>query len=254
MRAPRFRPSGFLVLALFFGFHAADSHARSIPVFKGPVIDEVGLLSSSETQAIETRLRQLLQTQRVAMAILIAQTLGDDTLEGFSIRVAEQWKLGEHKSDRGIVFLIVPQARKLRLEIGYGLEGMLPDLLSRRILDEEAVPAFRDQEYAAGILQTIDRVSVIVGNQSGSKSLARPHIPVGKRRFPIALLLALAWITIIFLTRRMRPSGRTLWSSNRSWRHEPPTVGWGGGWGGGSGGGGFSGGGNFGGGGASSSW
>lgn len=245
----------FLGGLLLFATPKVLAQPRPVPTFKGTVVDEVGLLRSGEAQAIAQRLFQLKNAQSISMAVVIAQSLGQETLESFSMRVVEAWKLGDRKSDRGILFVLVPQARKLRLEIGYGLEGVIPDLMSKRILDEEAVPAFREQEYGTGILRTIDRISAIVGQEPGSQPMVRPQIPLGKRRFPITLVLAVFWIVIIVLSRRVRP-GRGVWTSSRSWRHQAP-EGWGGGFsrgGGFLGGGGFSGGGRFGGGGASSSW
>lgn len=247
----------WVALFLFVGLPSA--WAQEIPEFSSPVVDELELLSPQEKEQVAHLLVALLRTADISMAVYITQSLQGLTIEDFSIKVAEKWKLGGKQTERGLLFVIAPRDRKLRLEVGYGLEGSIPDLAARRILDEHVVPYFKNSQFADGITEAITVIASKVGKNLVRPRQYRPHIPIGAGRLPIVVLLVLFWIFVSIL-RRMAGTGHGMWSSRGGSRF-PRSLGggsFGGGWGGGgggfTGGGGFSGGGGFGGGGSSSSW
>ncbi|RYZ73418.1 MAG: TPM domain-containing protein, partial [Proteobacteria bacterium] len=132
----------------------SDTKAPAGPVLPNgrlePVVDQANLFSDQEKLVIEERLRALKKEANVEMAIFTTPSLDGLPLEQYSLKIAEAWKLGEQKTDRGLLFLIAPQDRKMRMEVGRGLEGDIPDLATQVLMNEIARPEFRSAGYAQG--------------------------------------------------------------------------------------------------------
>ncbi len=228
--------------ALLLIFCTWNAFAIQVPYLSGPVVDELRLLSPAEKSKIETTLATLNASEKVQMAILIVPDLQGEEIEPYSIAVADQWKLGKKKKDEGLVFVIAPNQRRMRLEVGRGLEGDIPDITAKRILSDGVGPYFKQQRYGDGILSAI---GIIAEKLQVPLTGFTPPRRRGGSPFPMGVLL-LFGIFIIF-TSLFRQGHRYYGGGG---------GGWGGGSGGGwSGGGGFGGGGGgFSGGGSSSSW
>lgn len=214
-----------------------------------PVVDEVGLLNPNEAAELDRMVRQILQKSSVELSIFIAKDLRGLPLEDFSIAVVEKWQLGKKKTDRGLLFLIAPKERKMRIEVGYGLEGDLTDAYSGRILDQRVRPYFRQGNYYQGL------VSGLAGIQE--KIPLGIELPEQKEiRLPFWLIFVLVVFVVLFShLRSFTRYGYVGRGSRRGWGGYSSGSSWGGsggGWSGGSSWGG--GGGGFGGGGASSNW
>ena len=197
------------------------------------------------------------------MVIAIFRSLEGESLEDYSIRLAQQWRIGQKGLDNGLILLVFAQERKVRVEVGYGLEPTITDVVASQIIRESIAPRFREGRYGAGLEAA---VAAVFGRIEAKASPARPkpegtHLPlVGLVAFLGILgvigviLLQEAFSSRRFLQRNGYTAGRGGWV--------PPVIVpplWGGGWsgrGGGGGGGGFlgGGGGSFGGGGASGDW
>jgi uncharacterized protein len=106
------------------------------------------------------------------MVVLMVPSTKPEPIETYSIRVAEAWKIGRKGQDNGVLFLIAKDDRKLRFEVGYGLEGVLTDVTSRRIIAETVAPFFRQNQFAAGVNAGVDRVIAVVGK--GEPLAAKP--------------------------------------------------------------------------------
>lgn len=243
-----------LFLLFWAGLASAWDGGVDIPP-PAPVVDEAGLLPAQDAQYIDRLLRELKERSGVEISVYVASSLRGRVIEDFSMAVAEQWKLGRKKEDRALLFLIAPKERKMRFEVGYGLEGDITDAYSRRVLDNVVKPYFQSGEYGAGILAGLSAISEKV--PLGLKEGEAPAPKRGRGGTPtIFWFLIIGALLFIFVTRLFGISS----PSYRSYRR----GGWGGGWGGGGwGGGGFGsgggsswggGGGGFSGGGASSSW
>ncbi len=228
--------------------------ALEVPPLKGRVNDHARLVPAESARKLETRLAVFDQETGHQVALLTIPSLEGDALESFSIRVAETWKIGRKGFDNGVILLVVVKDRKLRLEVGYGLEGVLPDAIASRIIREIIVPRFRANDYAGGILAGIDAVLKTIRGEPLAKSAPRPR-PVESWGLNIFLLLMLFFIPAFFGAYEFYPRRRRSAPWRIHGRGQHPFR-WGGISGGGSfGGGGFSGGGGgFGGGGASGSW
>jgi uncharacterized protein len=196
------------------------------------------------------------------MVIALFRSLEGESLEDYSIRLAQRWRIGDKRLDNGLILLVFRDERKVRVEVGYGLEPTITDVVASQIIRERIAPRFREGRYAAGLEAAV--AGVFERIEAGA-SPARGGRPEGPRVPALGLLGFVAILGVIavillqeaFSSRRfLQRNGYT--AGRRGWVPPvvvPPT--WGGGWGGGrgGGGGGFSGGGgSFGGGGASGNW
>lgn len=150
---------GLIAVAAFIGLatvSVAYADPVAVPDFSGWVVDQTGTLDAATKAQLETRLEQLNTSKGAQLAVLIVPTTGEDTIEGYALRAFEQWRVGRKSVDDGILFLVAKDDRTLRIEVGYGLEGAVPDILAGRIIREQITPHFRQDDYAGGILAGVD--------------------------------------------------------------------------------------------------
>ncbi len=129
---------------------------QPVPELRAPVTDLTGTLSQEEIQAIETRIRQLEAEHGSQIAVLIVDTTRPETIEQYAIRVAEKWKLGRKDVDDGVLLLVALRDHRVRIEVGYGLEGAIPDVTAKRIIEEYITPAFRRGKFGQGIQNGVE--------------------------------------------------------------------------------------------------
>jgi uncharacterized protein len=140
-----------LVLRLTVLLVALTVHATEVPYLAGRVNDVAGILSNSTHAELESLLKTHEDSTSNQVAVLIIPGLEGESLEEFSIKVAETWKLGQKGKDNGVLLLVARDDRKVRIEVGRGLEGDLTDQTSGMIIRHEIVPRFRDGDYDAGV-------------------------------------------------------------------------------------------------------
>jgi uncharacterized protein len=151
------------VVALTWAFAAVADVA--VPQLVGRVVDQTGTLSAGDIDALSAKL-QTFETQKGSqVVVLIVPTTDPETIEQFSIRVAEAWKIGRKKVDDGAILVVAKNDRHLRIEVGYGLEGALTDVTSRRIIDEDITPKFRSGDFAGGITAGVDRMIHVIDGE-----------------------------------------------------------------------------------------
>jgi uncharacterized protein len=129
-----------------------------VPPLQGRVMDSQGYTSESFRQNLETLLLNHEVKTSNQIAVLIIPSLQGEVLEEYSLKVAETWKLGQKKKDNGVLLLIAIEDRKMRIEVGYGLEGDLPDVICRRILDFKMKPKFKNEDYEGGIQDGVSSI------------------------------------------------------------------------------------------------
>ena len=137
----------------------------AVPPLTGPVVDQTGTLSSDDIAALTQKLRDFEARKGSQIAVLIVPTTAPEEIEQYSIRVAEAWKIGRKKVDDGAILLVAKNDRKLRIEVGYGLEGALTDVTSQRIIDEIITPKFRSGDFAGGISAGVDRIIGVIDGE-----------------------------------------------------------------------------------------
>lgn len=244
---------GLIAVALGIFLIVQALWALDVPPLRGRINDYARLLSASEIEKLESQLYEFEAQTSNQIAVLIIPTLAGESIEGYAIKVAEKWRLGTAEKDNGVLLLIALEERQLRIEVGYGLEGALTDMLASQIIRYEIAPHFKQGDYFAGLQAGLTAIMQATRNEyQGEPGRRKDHEEeLGKL---ISFLFFFILFVILGLTRRGRRGllGALILSS--LFRNG------GGGWrsGGGFGGGGFGGfsggGGGFGGGGASGGW
>ncbi len=271
-------------LLLAFCAVAADA---PIPPLSGRVVDLTGTLSAGQKRELEASLEAFEKRKGSQIAVLITGTTFPEPIESFAMRVAEAWKIGRKRVDDGIVVVIAKSDRAMRIEVGYGLEGALPDAIAKRLIEEEFVPKFREGEFYDGLRAGLDRLMRVIDGEP----LPAPKQEAGRGSQPrsieaylvlfMAIVIAVGGLLRTLLGRLPAATMVGVGTGLLAWLIVAPVVvavlvgivgfiftlaggghrgGWGGGMGGGFGGGGFGGGGfsggggGFGGGGASGRW
>ena len=154
----------------------ADSGGLApIPKLTARVTDETNTLSAAERQALAAKLADWEQRTGNQLVVLMVPSTKPEPIESYSIRVAEAWKIGRKGQDNGAILLVAKNDRKMRIEVGYGFEGVLTDLTSHRIIDEDVAPLFRQNRFAAGIDAGVDRIIAVVGSGAPLPAKAPPR-------------------------------------------------------------------------------
>ena len=265
----------------------------ALPELTGRVVDDAGLLSPADRAALVDRLRTLESETTVQIVVVTIPSLEGEPVEDFAMRLAEAWRIGRAGTDNGVLVLVSRDDHRVRIEVGYGLEAVIPDGLAGRIIRERMTPRFKEGDYAGGLFAAVEGLELAARREYPARSVSpgrSPSLPsagavlmafffLGLLGNALGTLWAMLGGALVFwlfggaLTTAMGwfalPAGALFglvavwmlraWGRSGSWTSGGSRRGgFGGGFGGGfrgGGGGGFSGGGgSFGGGGASGSW
>jgi uncharacterized protein len=157
--------ASFLALLLCWAFAFVCDVARAdvaVPPLVGRVVDQTGTLSTNDVSALNQTIRAFEARKGSQLAVLIVPTTDGEAIEQYSLRVAEAWKIGRKKIDDGVLLVVAKNDRHLRIEVGYGLEGALTDVTSKRIIDEDITPKFKNGDFVGGISAGTDRIMRVV--------------------------------------------------------------------------------------------
>lgn len=274
------------LLALGVGLLAAPAQAREVPVLRARVTDEAGVLGGRRA-ALEERLAAYERATGHQFAVLVLRSLQGEVLESYSVRVAEAWRLGDARRDDGLLMLVAVDDRAARIEVGYGLEGAVPDVIAGRVMREHMIPRFKEGDWAGGVEAGLEALMRAAQGEALGPAPAVDGLGERERWQPILFFAIVALSVLLRIPRVVRVPFAVLlggfvgyallksllWAAGLALGlgllalilptlrgggryHRRGWVGGGSSWGGSSGGfGGFSGGGgSFGGGGASGRW
>jgi uncharacterized protein len=163
----------------------------------GHVTDQTATLTTEQQAALEQTLQTFEARKGSQLAVLIVPSSDPETIEQYSLRVAEQWKLGRKKVDDGAILVIAKNDRTLRIEVGYGLEGALNDATSKRIISEIILPRFKQGDFYGGISAGVAQMIRVVDGESLPEPQAPPNGNSIGQLFPVLLLLALVLGTVL---------------------------------------------------------
>lgn len=193
-----------LILGLFI-FLAAGSFlsALDVPKLEGRINDYANMISPAVKQQLNEKLKAIEDTDSTQIVILTIPSLEGENLEQFSIKVVDKWKIGQKGVDNGVLFLVSKADRKVRIEVGYGLEGVLTDLLSGRIVDYDIVPAFKAGNFDAGFIQGVNAIVQVVKGEykATGKPASSGKESSGEKFFPFLILIII--IAMISPKRRI---------------------------------------------------
>ena len=257
-----------MLLVAFALLAGIPASAQTFPKLTGRVVDQANLLDAGQEAALTAKLVALeAQSQRQLVVATISDLEGYDDSD-YGYRLGRAWGIGDKERNDGLLLLVAPNDRKVRIEVGYGLEGIMTDALSHRIIQDRILPAFKANNYPGGINAGVD--SIVTQLQLPPEEASKIAAAAGQQRRgqsndgSIGGLIPLIFIFFFFVLPVIMSVARGGKKHRRS-GYGGPVIIWGGGgdwgggsssWGGGGGGfGGFSGGGgSFGGGGASGGW
>lgn len=227
--------------------------AFTVPKLTGPVIDEMGLLSSTAVSQIEQTLYSIKQNNGPQIQVFVTSSLQDEPIESVAIQIFDKWKLGDQKKDDGLLFLIAPKEKKLRIEVGQGLEGDIPDVIAKRIISDIVSPFFKRGEYDFGVVQGLAALQTYLNASPEQKAKLQQQVKDSgsslnkdnkMKKYGFFFILGI-WL-ILFLINPSMALSMLFFALSRGGSGRSGSGGSGGGW---SGGGGSSSGG-----GASGSW
>jgi uncharacterized protein len=153
------------LLALLLCWACAALALVAVPPLTGRVVDQTGTLAAADIASLTQTLQDLETRKGSQIAVLIVPTTDGEAIEQFSLRVAEAWKIGRKKIDDGALLVIAKNDRRLRIEVGYGLEGALTDATTKRIIDEDITPKFKAGDFGGGVAAGVDRMVRIVNGE-----------------------------------------------------------------------------------------
>jgi uncharacterized protein len=173
------------ILALLMCWAFAAFADVAVPPLTGRVVDQTGTLSSGDVASLTQNLKDLEARKGSQVAVLIVPTTAPESIEQYSIRAAETWKIGRRKIDDGALLVVAKDDHKLRIEVGYGLEGALTDVSARRIIDEVITPKFRSGDFAGGISAGVDRIIGVINGEPLPTPEPQQSFGGGQDRFDI---------------------------------------------------------------------
>ena len=180
-----------LGLALCWSFIAGAQVA--VPPLTGRVTDQTATLSAEQKTNLEQKLQTFEARKGSQLAVLIVPTTAPETIEQYALRVAEQWKLGRKKIDDGAILVVAKSDRALRIEVGYGLEGVLNDATSKRIISEIITPQFKQGDFNGGITAGVDQIIRVIDGEILPAAKGQPAADiVGIQQYaPVIFILVL---------------------------------------------------------------
>jgi uncharacterized protein len=249
---------------------ATAAFAQKFPTLAGRIVDEANLLSPEDKRALEQDLKALEEKSTDQLVVYTTRSLQGYPIEDFGYRLGRHWQIGQQGKNNGVILIVAPSDRKVRIEVGRGLEPQLTDLMTKLIIENAILPAFRRNDFSGGIKAGVrDIRDVLLGDAEEVKQRAKAaskRSPGSDQFMPVAILviLILFAVTVVVMqsVQTAHPGAGRIARDRRRRTADPWGTGAGGwssgGWSGGDsggGGGGFSGGGgDFGGGGSSGSW
>jgi uncharacterized protein len=252
------RACAAFVACLISLFLILPALALVFPILSGRVVDEANILDQAARASLTQKLADLEAKTTDQLVVVTLKSLQGTSIEDFGYQLGRHWRVGQKDKNNGVLLIVVPSERKVRIEVGYGLEGTLTDAVTRLIIENAIVPRFRANDYPGGIARGVDDIiSVLSGDAAEWKARAaqRPdRRTLGLDTIFIIVLIAVIFMLVFVLAAGIsesRSNGRRRGSSDSGSTSGSSS---GSSWSSGSSGGSSGGGGSFGGGGSSGSW
>lgn len=204
--------AGGLALALLLALPAPRAQELvPVPPLRGPVTDLTGTLTAQQIAALEKTLRDFEARKGSQVAVLMVPTTRPEAIEQYSIRVAEAWKLGRKKVDDGVIVVVAKNDRTVRIEVGYGLEGVIPDAYAQRIIREQLAPRFAQNDFYGGLVAATTQLTRLIDGEPLPPPASRPDAAGGA---DLESLLVLVLVVVVLVGATLnRLLGRFLGSA-----------------------------------------
>jgi uncharacterized protein len=166
-----------LLALLWLALRPATGRAAEpvpLPALNARVTDLTATLDATQRGRLEAQLAAIDRAGKAQVAVLLLPTTEPETIEQFGIRLAEAWKVGRKGADDGLIIIVAKNDRRMRIEVGYGLEGRIPDAIASRIVNERMAPAFKQGDFFGGLAAAIAAVDQALGGTAGAAEVALP--------------------------------------------------------------------------------
>jgi uncharacterized protein len=174
---PRSRATATALLCLFAWLGSASG--ADVPYLSGRVVDNAEILKSATRERVSAVLKAHEQSTGDQIAVLTVPTIGDESIEAYAVKVFETWKLGQKGKDNGVLLVVAPKDRKLRIEVGYGLEGTLTDVAASRIIRNVITPQFKAGDFDNGLADGVDAIIGVLAGKPVPETAAQETESVG---------------------------------------------------------------------------
>jgi uncharacterized protein len=183
--------------ALLVIFLAFPAYAQSLPALTGRVVDNAGIIDAATETDLVARLEAFEQRSSDQIVVATAPNLGGEEIEPYANRLFRAWGLGQAGEDNGILLLVAVDDRRMRIEVGYGLEGTLTDLHSKLIIENTMVPAFRAGDFSGGISQAVDDIILVLeGDAAELEARAERNEPSFDYDMILPIAFVVLWVAI----------------------------------------------------------
>lgn len=163
-----------LLPLLWLALHAGAGEVAALPPLTAHVNDLTGTLDETQRAQLEASLKALELRKGAQLAILLLPSTQPESIEAFGIRLAEAWKLGRKGVDDGLIVIVAKDDKRVRIEVGYGLEGVIPDAVAKRIIAEDMAPHFRKNDYGGGLRAAVERISALIDGEALPAAASAP--------------------------------------------------------------------------------
>ncbi len=187
-----------------------NGQVLALPTLNAPVLDQAGALSAADLTALSSRVRSIHDAGRAQIGIILVKTTQGETIFDYAGRAFSAWKLGEKGRDDGLLIVVAVQDRKIQILTGYGLEGIIPDVIASRIIREQITPQFKTGNYAAGLNAGLDRIDEILKQDPETAKAAADQAKAAQQAhqqaqggIPISLVLMVIVLILIGEVARM---------------------------------------------------
>lgn len=261
-----------VLAAMLFVLPTAAQSKPTFPALTGRVVDQANLLDPATEQALTEKLAALEAKSSDQLVVVTVSSLQDQPIEDYGYQLGRAWGIGQKEGDNGALLIVAPNEKKVRIEVGYGLEPILTDAFSSLVIQNDILPSFRAGDYQAGVVKGVDaliaQLELDPAEAQARAAAAETEQHASGARIPIGTIVFIAVIFLFLFVRAVGAAGRgrrhrsdsglgpiLVWAASEMMRNRNDDDRGGGFGGGGFGGGGFGGGGgSFGGGGASGGW
>ncbi len=196
------------LVTLIFAFIALASAADDFPALTGRVVDQAGVLSPGTRAGLDAKLVALERKSGIQLEVATVATLGGQEIEPYANALFRAWKLGEAQKNNGVLFLVAPKEHKVRIEVGYGLEGTLTDAISKIIILNAIAPRFKAGDFDGGVTRGVDDIITTLTTDS-SEWQAKPDFRAKSQETPgSAIVVVIIFVLIGFVVIRVILAGR----------------------------------------------
>ncbi len=188
--------------------------ATDFPALTGRVVDQANIMTAPTRAALEAKLASLEQKSGIQLVVATVATLGEQEIEPYANDLFRQWKLGEAQKNDGVLFLVAPKEHKVRIEVGYGLEGTLTDALSKIIIVNAVAPHFKTGDFDGGVSRGVDDIITVLTTDS-SEWQAKPDLRAVDKNASTLDWIAplLIFLVIMFVIFRLAIAAAAAWAT-----------------------------------------